>query len=106
MRARKKSKADVIVEAEASFAALNGELTAEELPSRVYALFTSGTRASKAITAQYLAERLEDRVRCGELGEDGLRYTLPKYLVEAIEYVTPNAEAGKLKAAGENANGQ
>ncbi|MGH7182131.1 MAG: ATP-dependent nuclease, partial [Nitrospiraceae bacterium] len=61
----------------------------QELASKVYALFTTGKEASKAITAQYLAERLERRYKAGELTGETLKACLPLYLVKAIEYVTP-----------------
>jgi putative ATP-dependent endonuclease of OLD family len=61
----------------------------EELASKVYALFTTGIEASKAIAAQYLAERLERRVKDGELTAETLKTCLPLYLVTAIEYATP-----------------
>lgn len=64
-------------------------LQKEELASKVYALFTSGKKSSKAIAAQYLAERLEQRVKAGELTAETLKAGLPPYLVKAIEYVTP-----------------
>lgn len=79
-------------DAEAGFAALGEGLSAEERASRVYALFTTGTTASKAITAQYLAERLEKRVKGGGLTADGLKAALPDYLKESIEYVTGGSE--------------
>ena len=62
--------------------------TREEVASAVYALFTRGNRASKAIAAQYLAARIESRVASGELSADELRAALPRYLISAIEYVT------------------
>lgn len=61
----------------------------EQLASNIYALFTTGTKASKAIAAQYLAERLEQRVKNGELTPETLKGRLPPYLVTAIEYVAP-----------------
>ena len=64
-------------------------LQKEELASKVYALFTSGKKSSKAIAAQYLAERLEQRVKAGELTAETLKASLPPYLVKAIEYVAP-----------------
>ena len=83
-----KTTADVVTLAQTDFAALGEELTAEELASRVYALFTRGKRASKAITAQYLAQGLENRVAEGKLSADQLREELPSYLVSAIQHVT------------------
>ena len=76
----------------------------EELASKVYALFTTGKEASKAIAAQYLAERLERRVKDGELTAEALKACLPLYLVAAIEYVAPlsggngAAEKNKVEA--------
>ena len=71
-----KAAAAVATEAEEGFAALGDELPAQELASRVYALFTTGTRASKAIAAQYLAERFEKRVADGELINKATNFTL------------------------------
>ena len=102
LNAGSKVMADVVAEAEQSFADLGDGLPSEELASRVYALFTTGTRASKAITAQYLAARFEKRVKDGELDAAGLKAALPPYLVAAIEYVTAVAEQEELApAAGE-----
>lgn len=64
-------------------------LQKEELASKVYALFTSGKKSSKAIAVQYLAERLERRFKARELTAETLKAGLPPYLVKAIEYVTP-----------------
>ncbi len=66
----------------------------QELSSYIYAQFTRPTKASKAISAQYLADILERSFRNGTLTEDGLRGMLPGYLVEAIEYVTGGPVAG------------
>lgn len=66
----------------------------ELLATKVYALFTNGTKASKPITAQYLAGALEGE----KLTPEVWREVLPPYLVEAIDYVTgvvvaaPNAD--------------
>lgn len=104
---------DVVAEAEQSFADLGEGPPPDELASRVYALFTTGTRASKAITAQYLAARLEKRVKDGELNTAGLKAALPPYLVAAIEYVTaapepeePVPAAAADAPAGEPAAGE
>ncbi len=93
-----KDKADVERAAADAFAALDpDDLENEELASRVYALFTTGTKASKAITAQYLSERLETRIEQGNLTAEALRESLPEYLKLAIVYVSaappPAAEA-------------
>ena len=101
-------KADeVINEAQGDFEAFDKELTAEELASHVYALFTRGKRASKAIAAQYLAERLEKQVANGDMSADKLMAELPPYLLSAINYVTvarnPNLQ---FEVSKEYANGQ
>ena len=112
-----KDMAEAVAEAEDSFTTLGEGLPPEELASQVYALFTTGTRASKAITAQYLAARLEKRVKDGELDAAGLKAALPPYLVAAIEHVTAVAEpeepapaaeavAGEAAVAGETAAGE
>ncbi len=88
----KKTAEDVVADAKATFAALADEdLPCDELASKVYALFTTGTKASKAITAQYLAERLEARVehKEDELTAEVLMERLPKYLLQAINHVAP-----------------
>ena len=61
----------------------------ELLATKVYALFTTGTKASKTISAQYLAGALEDK----KLTPDAWREVLPLYLVEAIDYVTGAVDA-------------
>lgn len=67
----------------------------ELLATNVYALFTTGTKASKPISAQYLAGSLEDK----QLTPDDWRKLLPPYLIEAIDYVTGAVEAAS-KADG------
>lgn len=57
----------------------------ELIASTIYSEFTTGTKASKAISAQYLAAILEAKFN-GKPGE--LRALLPDYLIQAIEYVT------------------
>jgi putative ATP-dependent endonuclease of OLD family len=64
---------------------------AEVLAAHVYAKFARDG-VSKAIAAQYLAERLQDNVKKGNLTAAGLRTRLPKYLTEAIDYVTARQE--------------
>ncbi len=61
----------------------------ELLAVMVYALFTTGTKASKPISAQYLAGALEDK----QLTPDVWRKMLPPYLVEAIDYVSSPVDA-------------
>ena len=59
----------------------------EVIASEVYAKFVKAN-VSKAIAAQYLAERLQSQHRSGTLTSESLRSRLPKYLVDAIDYVT------------------
>ena len=61
----------------------------EYLATKVYALFTTGTKASKTISAQYLAEALENK----QITSDTWRKELPPYLVDAIDYVTGTVDA-------------
>ena len=61
----------------------------EYLATKVYALFTNGTKASKTISAQYLAEALENK----QITSDTWRKKLPPYLVDAIDYVTGTVDA-------------
>jgi putative ATP-dependent endonuclease of OLD family len=58
----------------------------EVIACRIYAKFANG--ASKAIAAQHLADRLYSQFQSGELSADSLRVRLPKYLIDAIDYVT------------------
>jgi len=59
----------------------------EVIASNVYAKFEKHG-VSKPIAAQYLAQLLEHKCRRGKFTADSLMARLPKYLVEAIEYVT------------------
>lgn len=74
---------------------LNGCTKQEYIASKVYAMFTKGKKASKPITAQYLAELLDEAIKKGELNCNSLRDKLPKYLVNAIDYVTPISHTEK-----------
>lgn len=67
-------------------AKIGGRDGSEVLGSYVYAKFAKHN-ASKPIAAQYLAERLRLKHDRGELTPIHLRSLLPKYLVEAIDYV-------------------
>ena len=81
-----KDMSEVTSDAENYFDGTVAELATQELiASTVYSEFTTGTMASKAIAAQYLAESLE-RTFKGE--PDRLKDALPQYLTQAIEYVT------------------
>ncbi len=67
-------------------AAKDGCTIQEVLAASVYRKFaTEGI--SKAIAAQYLAERLQSKRRAGEMTAQDLRKRLPRYLVDAIDYV-------------------
>jgi len=77
----------VETEARETFASLTAQgLQEDVLASKVYSLFTTGTSASKAVAAQYLAERLENLIAQGELAAETLKTKLPAYLVAAIEH--------------------
>ena len=91
-----KGVAAVAEEAESRLARLNDDVDQEDLASRVYALFRTGSRASKAIAAQYFVERLETRVANGDLTKGELVEALPSYLVHAIEYVTGPRDADRV----------
>nr|WP_298724316.1 AAA family ATPase [uncultured Steroidobacter sp.] len=60
----------------------------EKLASRVYEPFVSDPQISKATAAQYLACILQARYVRGRLTSESLRAELPRYIVDAIEYVT------------------
>ena len=84
-----KDKDAVEAEARETFGALVAQGPQEDvLASMVYALFTTGAAASKAVAAQYLAERLENRIARGDLAAEALKASLPAYLVAAIEHVS------------------
>jgi putative ATP-dependent endonuclease of OLD family len=77
-----------VLAAKAQYEALVASGLAQDvLATTIYAPLTK-SKPSKAITAQYLARRLVERVASGELVADALRSALPSYLVAAIEYVT------------------
>ena len=76
---------------------LDGCTKNEFTASKVYAMFTTGKKASKPIAAQYLAELLEKMVKNGDLTSETLQSKLPEYLVDAIKYVTPTASANEDK---------
>lgn len=81
-----KNMAEVKSDAESAYGGTISQLETQELvASTVYSEFTSGTKASKAISAQYLAALLETTFK-GE--PDKLKAALPQYLIQAIEYVT------------------
>jgi len=59
----------------------------EALAASIYAEFVGGV--SKPIAAQYLVARLQAKQASGNLTPEQLRSALPKYLTDAIDYVTP-----------------
>lgn len=71
----------------AAVAAKDGCATEEVLAANVYAKFARDG-VSKAIAAQYLAERLQSKSKNGQLTSHDLRKRLPPYLTKAIDYVT------------------
>jgi putative ATP-dependent endonuclease of OLD family len=91
----KKTTADDVADAAvAEFAGMKqgvhptDDCSAEEvLASTVYAKFVNDG-ISKAVAAQYIADRLTSKYTEGKLTSADLRARLPKYLVEAIDYVT------------------
>jgi len=94
LNSRRKTPEDVERSAKEEYAKLKeGAIAKEECASeeviatKIYAKFFAG-RVSKSIAAQYLAEKLQDHVLNGRLTPKQLRSRLPKYLVDAIEYVT------------------
>lgn len=74
------------VKDEAAKGVNTNEAQAELLATKVYELFTNGTKSSKTISAQYLAAALESKNPT--LTPDAWRKALPSYLIEAIDYVT------------------
>lgn len=91
---KRKSIADIEKTAIDGFAALklaavakDGCSAEEILASNVYAKYARAG-FSKPIAAQYLAERLLLKFEKGELTPADLRARLPKYITEAIDYVT------------------
>jgi putative ATP-dependent endonuclease of the OLD family len=90
----KKTYADVEASALEQFVTLKSSATArdqckaeEVIAAIVYAQFAKHD-VSKAIAAQYLAERLQAKHAKGQLAPEELRKRLPQYLMKAIDYVT------------------
>lgn len=65
----------------------DGHTPEEVLASHVYAKFTR-KKVSKAITAQYLAQRLLFKYENNMITASSLRKMLPVYITEAIDFVT------------------
>jgi len=94
INAKKKTVAEVETAAAQTFTDLKAAAVAKDgcsaeevLASSIYAKFAKDG-ISKAIAAQYLAERLRSKHKNGQLTSDDLRKRLPTYLIEAIDYVT------------------
>ncbi|GMT40105.1 MAG: hypothetical protein IEMM0001_0840 [bacterium] len=94
----KKKLSEVQLSARAEFAKL--KVDEEARASHVYAKFAKGS-VSKPIAAQYLAERLQKQYDKGKLTSEQLRNRLPKYLIQAIEYVTGGSSAEGERPAQE-----
>lgn len=60
----------------------------EVLASKVYAMYVTGSKASKSIAAQYLCGIIMDKITLEKTYD--LRTKLPGYIVDAIDYVTSN----------------
>jgi putative ATP-dependent endonuclease of OLD family len=87
----------------AAVVAKDGCLFEEVVAANVYAKFAKDN-VSKAIAAQYLAERLKCKHSQGILKASNLREQLPKYVTMAIDYVTgfdsTNPQDHKVKESG------
>lgn len=82
----KKSILPIVRKALKSFREIRAQATSQEhLSSLVYTKFVKGTRASKAIAAQYLAEILKQK---RGLSFEKWRERIPPYIVASICYVT------------------
>jgi len=97
LNAKTKTMSDVERSASEEFDKLQNEIDPcagctkqEVLASYVYARLAKDG-VSKPIAAQYLAERLQKQYDDGHLTSGQLRSRLPKYLVQAIEYVTDDS---------------
>ncbi len=94
---RKKAN-DVIQAAESEFEQLHQSTDSHaHLCSHIYSLFTS-KKASKAITAQYLVDVLEDCLQRQVLSCEQIVGMLPGYLTEAITYATTRLELAQEPA--------
>ena len=94
----RKQANEVVQAAEAEFEQLRQSTDSHaHLCSHIYSLFTSKT-ASKAITAQYLVEVLEDCLQHQVLSCEQIVDWLPGYLTEAIIYATTRLELAQEPA--------
>lgn len=90
LNAEKKKRDDLVADATTELATLTANAGDDDdaLCSQIYRLFHSGA-ASKAVAAQYLAELLPKYCKEKEIDAAAFRKRLPIYLVDAIEYLTP-----------------
>ncbi len=97
----RKQTNEVVKAAEAEFEQLLQSTDSHaHLCTHIYSLFTSKT-ASKAITAQYLVDVLEDCLQREVLSCEQILDWLPGYLTEAITYVTTRLELAQEPAGDE-----
>lgn len=100
----RKTMKEVADDAARSFADLvnNSGFANEVLASKVYArLAGPSASVSKTIAAQYLAFLLEEEYAAGQLEPEVLRAKLPTYLIDAIEYVTPQSAVAVAQLGAE-----
>ena len=72
----------------------------EVIACKVYAMYITGSKASKSLAAQYLCEIILRKMKSEKKYD--LRAKLPSYLVDAIVYVTPNlnsAPGGEIRGS-------
>lgn len=74
-------------------------MDADTRASHIYSCFTKGSKASKAIAAQYFAALLEHKSK--RFTQNEFREALPAYLIEAIDYVTRTPELRRDGKDGE-----
>ena len=85
----RKTVVDVMKQAKDEFGSLKTDFGDDDevLCTHVYRMFHSGG-ASKAVAAQHLAALLEERWTDKEIDTDSFRECIPKYISQAIDYVT------------------
>ncbi|WP_092805566.1 ATP-dependent nuclease [Rhodococcus globerulus] len=68
---------------------IDAKKSSEQICSIIMSQFGSGNnKASKAITAQYMAEILIESVKDNELTAESLKEKLPTYIIDALSYAT------------------
>lgn len=101
IQAGKITEAKAIEDSEPEFKALKDQdLDAATMAAHAYAKFED-EGASKAIAAQYLAERLERGFADKKIDAEQLRKKLPPYVVAAIAHVTRPFEVPPADGVGE-----